>query len=112
MPATKEDCDREQLDRDRGRRLMNDIRIGRLSAFDWLVGEHLPEIYEEHFGTPATVGRSTNGQADSPYIRFAVRALADLGIKGPRGKAYAGESIIKAISLARNRGTRRVGKSI
>jgi hypothetical protein len=112
MPATKEACDRERLDRELGRRLMNDIGIGRLSAFDWFVGEHLAQIYKKHFGTPATIGRSTDGKADSPYIRFAVRSLADLGIKGPRGKPYAGESIIKAVSLVRQRGTRRLGKSI
>jgi hypothetical protein len=97
-----------------GKILSDEIGIGRLSALEWLVGEHLPKIYEKHIG-PVTRGRTTRGRArigegDSytAYVIFAQEQLARWGITQSGGQPQ--ESIIRAMSYAA-KGGRRVGKS-
>ena len=79
-----------------------------MSAFDWLVGQHLPEIFEEHFGIPATARGDRTQPPDTRYVRFAVDALAKLGIT-VNNKPYARKSIARAMSIAKRGG--RMGKS-
>jgi hypothetical protein len=104
---------RSPIDIEWGQRLADSIGIGRLSAFEWLAGEHLPKIYEKHFGEPATLGRTSRGEPNTRYVRFAVDALKKLGIARSDGRPYAPESILKAMTLAR-KGVprRRVAKPI
>jgi hypothetical protein len=76
------------------------IGIGRLSALDWLVGEHLPKIHEKYIGPVARRGE---------YVRFALKQLAKWGIRGPNNKPYKRETIVRAMSFAA-RGRRKTGK--
>jgi len=77
------------------------VGIGRgLSAVEWLTGELLPRIFEEHFQQPAT-GRSSDGEPDTPYVQFAIDALTQLEITGPGGRPIAAETIVRALTLAR-----------
>jgi len=90
----------------RGALLLNAaIGVGRVSGPEWLAGEELPRIYEKHFGRPA-ITRSGSPEVDAQYVEFAMRELARMGVD------YAPESVIRALSRARNSKTRRVGKSI
>jgi hypothetical protein len=61
-----------------------------LSAFDWLAGLYLPDVFELAFGRPPSTSES------GPTIRFVEAALAELKItKG--GKPYSRASIARAI---------------
>ena len=86
-------------------RLVVELGIDRTSAFDWLVGEHLPTIFEEHFHRRATT-RCADGSPDTPYVRFARLVLAALSIKN-KGRPYRSESIVRAVTGARKRRPRR-----
>jgi hypothetical protein len=95
-----------QLDVDLGRCYADSIGIGRLSAAEWLLGEHLPRIYETHFQQRATAA------LDSPYVCFALGALLKLGITRPdNGQPFAPETVVRALTLVRNGQPRRVGKA-
>jgi hypothetical protein len=98
-----------QLDRLGGERLMSELGIGRMSAFEWLAGQRLPEIFEKHSGIPATPRGDRTQPPDTRYVRFAVDALARLGIRLSNDKPHARESIAKAMSVAKSGG--RSGKS-
>jgi hypothetical protein len=73
-----------------------------ISAFDWLVGKALPELFERFFREDATVYR------DGTYARFALQVLAKLNVTN-NGQAYSPETIIKALRYARG-GHRRGGQ--
>jgi hypothetical protein len=87
------------------KRMRVELQIDERSAFDWLVGIHLPKTFSQHFGTEATLRRS-DGDPDTPYVRFAEATLTALGIDR-NGKPYARESIVKAVTSARGGRTRR-----
>lgn len=70
-----------------------------MSAIEWLVGKHLPPIFAKHFGEVATPRRS-DGSCDTPYVRFVLAALPEVGIFN-NGKAYAPETIARALSYAK-----------
>lgn len=72
------------------------------SAFDWLVGKGLREVFEQFFREDATIYRDGN------YSRFALQVLAELKITN-KGEAYSPETIIKALRHARG-GHRRGGE--
>ena len=75
------------------------------SPFEWVAGHYLPEVFRTHFGTTATFHRR-KGVPDSPAIRFIEQALIELGITDS-GRAYARESIAKALSDVRSGRVRR-----
>jgi hypothetical protein len=90
--------------------LSRDLGIGRSSAFDWLVGERLPEIYEKHF-FPRKSGVSRNsGKVTGPYIRFVTSVLALLSIDH-NGKPYKAGSIARALTAAKSSAGQRVKKT-
>jgi hypothetical protein len=96
--------------------LSREIGIDRLSAFEALVGQHLPKTFQKHFG-PVTRGRTTRGRArigeadtNPAYVRFAQEQLSNWGITGSGGEPHSPESIIRAMSHAAKGGRRR-GKS-
>ena len=82
-----------------------------LSAFDWLVGVHLPTVYEGHSDQPAGRSRMNNGQVGGPYIRFVQATLRELGILN-RGKPYSRETIARSFSRAKGsrKGIQRASK--
>lgn len=69
------------------------------SAFEWMAGHYLPELFRTHFGRKPTFHRRNN-VPDGPAIRFIERALVELGITN-RKRAYSRESIAKALTDAR-----------
>jgi hypothetical protein len=88
------------FDVDFGKKFSDYIGIGRLSAFEWLVGERLQPIFERYFGQPAT-GRDSIREPDTPYVRFVLEFLATRGIRQANGKPYEAESIATAMSKAK-----------
>ena len=79
------------------------------SAVENIVRGVLRQIFELHTGKKATLGRpATSGQADSPFIRFALSALEELGIRTPKGGTYKRETVARA--LAESAGSRRKKK--
>jgi hypothetical protein len=88
-------------------KLADDLGIGRRGAFEWLVGERLPETYSKHFKRRAGISRNpATGSVSGPYIRFATFALNALAISN-RGRPYSAESIAKALADARTGRTRK-----
>jgi hypothetical protein len=69
-----------------------------LSAFDWLAGYYLPDVFELAFDR-----RPSSSESD-PTIRFIEAVLAELKI-GTRGKPYSRASIARAL---RHRGASRI----
>jgi hypothetical protein len=69
------------------------------SPFEWLVGEHLPELFNRHFARRARLSRN-QGRPDGPYIRFAERVLLELEIKH-QGRPYTREAIARALTATR-----------
>lgn len=81
-----------------------------INGFDWFVGERLPHIYKKHTGlTPTT--RDALREPNTPFVIFAERVLARLGITKDNGEPYARESIVKAMTVARKGGRHR-GRSV
>jgi hypothetical protein len=79
------------------------------SVFETIVAGVLLETFERHTGKRATRSRpSTGGEADSPFIRFAVSALKELDIRPPRGGTYKPETVARG--LATSTGSRRKKK--
>ncbi|PVE25954.1 hypothetical protein DC522_01560 [Microvirga sp. KLBC 81] len=80
------------------------------SAAEWLIGTHLPEIFEQHFQQQARIARPRShhgekeitGKANSPYIRFAEAVLNELGIKSTHGGPYSRETILKVFQQTRS----------
>jgi hypothetical protein len=75
------------------------------SPFEWVAGHYLPELFETHFGIKPTFHRRDK-VPNSPVICFIEQALIELGITDS-GRAYARESIAKALSDARSGRIRR-----
>ncbi len=73
------------------------------SAFDWLIGKGLREVFEQFFREDAMVYRDGN------YAKFALQVLAELKLTN-KGKPYSPETIIKALRHARGGLTRGVQK--
>jgi hypothetical protein len=85
---------------------ITELGLGERSAFEWLVGQHLALLYEEHFGRRRGRSRGADGLS-GPYMRFAKQVLIELGIT-KNGKAYSDESFSKALSAPRpDRGRRK-----
>ena len=78
------------------------------SAFDWLAGSHLYEVYRRHFGQEATV-RTADGEPDTSFIRFVEAACKEMGVTY-KGKPYARETIVRALTHVRKGKKRRHGK--
>jgi hypothetical protein len=77
------------------------------SAFEWLVGRMLPPIFEWFFREEITLYK------EGWYLRFASRVLKEFAITN-HGKPYSRQSILKALTDARRRRSRRrpiVGKN-
>jgi hypothetical protein len=96
------------LDIEAGRAFAKALGIGELSPFEWLVGRHLPKIFEKHFGEVATARRA-EGTPNTRYLRFAGLSLAAMSIRN-RGRPYSPESIVRAMTLAKHDGARRRGR--
>jgi hypothetical protein len=75
------------------------------SPFDWLVGHFLPLVYM-HGGFAHIAGPKELVAHDSPYMRFAMATVRELGILVD-GKPYARSTFIKAISGIFERRVRR-----
>jgi hypothetical protein len=76
------------------------------SSFEWLVGAHLPAIYEKFFDQQAGISRHRKKHSvKGPFLRFAKATLLELGVERKKGEAYADETISRAFttdsSLAR-----------
>ncbi len=74
------------------------------SVSDWLLGRHLPKIYERWIRRPAGRSRTfkaDNGKADGPYIRFACLVTNELGYQ------YSEETVVKALSNIKSGAKRR-----
>ena len=68
------------------------------SPVEEIVRGVLLQTFERHAGKEATRSRpATGGQADSPFIRFAVSALAELNIRPPNGGTYKPETVARAL---------------
>jgi hypothetical protein len=91
------------LNRRLGKRFMSELGIGRMSAFEWLVGQHLCEIYKKHFQSRA------KAHPASAYVCWVEEELVKLGVTS-NGKPYERGAIVRAMSIAKN-GGRRMGKS-
>jgi hypothetical protein len=91
------------LDRQLGERFMLELGIGRLSAFEWLAGQHLCEIYKKHFQS------EPKAHPGSAYVCWVEMELVKLRITF-NGKPYERDAIVRAMTLAKN-GGRKVGKS-
>jgi hypothetical protein len=75
------------------------------SPFERLAGKHLKRVFEKHFHgvNPHSYTRTTEGEADGPYIRFAHQGLIALGVVNPRGDPYTCGAIADAVSHYRNK---------
>jgi hypothetical protein len=105
---------RPEVDRRLGARAANALGIGRKSAFEWLIGEYLPPVFEQHSGLEVKCRYGDN--PDTPYVRFAEAFLDEARIrtpKGPKGRPYTREAIVKAVSDGRKdrRGGRAHGQT-
>jgi hypothetical protein len=68
------------------------------TAFDWLIGGNLAQVYEDYFGTPPTLSRDrSNNIPNSPFVRYANQTLIEFGVRN-RGKNYSRASILKSLS--------------
>jgi hypothetical protein len=93
-----------QLDRQMGECFMSWLGIGRgMSSFDWLAGQHLPQIFVRHFESPA------RAHPASDYVCWAEEELVKLGVTFNK-KPYERAAIVRAMSVAR-KGGRKMGKS-
>ena len=85
------------------------------SPVEEIVRGVLLQTFERHAGKEATRSRpATSGQADSPFIRFAVSALEELGIRTPKGGTYKRETVARALGepAGSRRKTRRKKKVV
>jgi hypothetical protein len=83
------------------REYLHELGVEERSAAEWLAGQHLPLLYEKHFGLEATLSRDTDGKPTGPYIEFAKQVLIEFGID------YSVGAIAKALSDVRNGRVRR-----
>ena len=85
---------------------VKEVQGGNLSAFEWLAGVKLPEIFERHFGIKAKVDRdpdrgSPHRPPEGPYIDFAEQCLIVLDIT-KNGEPYSRESIARALTKSKS----------
>jgi hypothetical protein len=92
--------------------LAAELSLSERSPLDWLVGKHLPELFEKYFGVEAGLGRNPETKKlNSPYLRFASSSLNELSIKKKNGEPYSMETIARAVTFVRASQPRRlVGK--
>ncbi len=88
--------------------IITELHLTERSAFEWLVGIHLVELYERHFQRKAGYSTPPEGGAPSgPYIRFTMSVLSELGIQN-----YTAGAAASALKYARRKHPRRrLGKS-
>ncbi len=84
------------------------VRLGR-PLKEWFAAEILPEVFELNFGRQAKVSRrdpsrAGDNAADSPYLRFAVAVMGEMGMSiSPETVARA----LKDVRAGRERRKRR-----
>jgi hypothetical protein len=93
------------LDREMEPYVKDAVGLGRVSAVEFIVGEHLPRVFTKHFRQPVST------TPDGAYVRFALDVLAEWSVTRPNGQPHAPESVVKALMLARGSGTRRMRKA-
>jgi hypothetical protein len=69
------------------REVLNDVR----PSF-WLIGNDLVNVFEKHFAKQAGRTRNSDGQPDSPFVRFVTAVTAELG------EPVVDETVSKAMS--------------
>src|SRR5262249_56642842 len=57
-----------------------------------LIGNDLVNVFEKHFAEQATRTRNSDGQPDSPFVRFVTAVTAELG------EPVVAETVSKAMS--------------
>jgi hypothetical protein len=88
-------------------KLINEIKDDNAvlgSAFEWLVGTRLPEIFEKFFSAAPTLYQK------GEFVRFALQTLAEFQISN-RGRSYSTATIIKALTDAQSGRRRRKGRN-
>jgi hypothetical protein len=82
-------------------------RIEWLTAEHWLIGEALPRIYSQHFGSEIGFARNKKTKKpDSPGIRFIVEVMSMIGVLDRDGKPFeptAVEHYVRAAPLRSRR---------
>ena len=58
----------------------------------WLIGNDLVNVFEKHFAKQAARTRNSDGQPDSPFVRFVTAVTAELG------EPVVAETVSKAMS--------------
>jgi hypothetical protein len=58
-----------------------------------LIGKDLVDVFEKHFAKPAVRTRNSDGQPDSPFVRFVTAVTAELG------EPVVAETVSKAMSV-------------
>jgi hypothetical protein len=82
-------------------------RIESLTAGHWLIGEALPQIYSQHFGSEIGLARNkTTKKPDSPGIRFIVEVLSMMGVLDRDGKRFEPTAVEHYVKEARHRSRR------
>lgn len=93
-----EAIDRALLRRDGGTGTKNLFKAR--SPFEWLVGMHLPRVFQRHFGRKPGFSRKDRAPS-GPYIRFAAQVLTELKVNN-RGRPYKLAAIARAFDDARH----------
>ena len=63
----------------------------------WLFGHALADVYQRHFVQEAGVARpKEGGSPGGPYVRFALSAAKEIGVRKTTGDCYGEESVAKA----------------
>jgi hypothetical protein len=70
------------------------------SAFEWLIGRKLPEVFEQFFRDDPTVYKKGR------YADFAAQVLAEFAITND-GQRYSRDTLIRALTLTRSGRSRR-----
>lgn len=106
--ALKPPLPEPEWQQDAAAHMVKELHLNERSAFEWLAGIHLAELYERHFERRAGFSVPPNGGAPyGPYIRFATQALTELKIT-----KYSKWAIASALKDARRKRTRRtLGKT-
>lgn len=74
----------------------------RVSAIEWLIGEHLAGIYTRVFGRKAATSKDPyTGQIGGPFVRFIEAVLQHNGICTDNGSPYTKSTIAQALKRVR-----------